>query len=135
IQEFVDLDIGSFRAIQHDLNIMKSFLTDDHEPLLQFQLKKGISIRFSQRLRVDYYIREILLENTTIQLMTGIIFESPKPFLDWVNDLNVSRSTLYSTIKKINEELKEYDIELRSDTMKFHGNEKEIRRFFVEFSF
>ena len=80
IQEFVDLDIGSFRAIQHDLNIMKSFLTDDHEPLLQFQLKKGISIRFSQRLRVDYYIREILLENTTIQLMTGIIFESPKPF-------------------------------------------------------
>ncbi|KML09105.1 hypothetical protein VL07_16850 [Bacillus safensis] len=135
IQEFVDLEIGSFRAIQHDLNIMKSFLTDDHEPLLQFQLKKGISIRFSQRLRVDYYIREILLENTTIQLMTGIIFESPKPFLDWVNDLNVSRSTLYSTIKKINEELKEYDIELRSDTMKFHGNEKEIRRFFVEFSF
>ncbi|MFA3776637.1 helix-turn-helix domain-containing protein [Bacillus safensis] len=135
IQEFVDLEIGSFRAIQHDLEIMKSYLTDDHEPLLQFQLRKGISIRFSQRLRVDYYIREILLENTTIQLMTGIIFESPKPFLDWVNDLNVSRSTLYSTIKKINEELKEYDIELRSDTMQFHGNEKEIRRFFVEFSF
>jgi len=135
IQEFVDLEIGSFRAIQHDLEIMKSYLTDDHEPLLQFQLRKGISIRFSQRLRVDDYIRQILLENTTIQLVTGIIFEPPKPFVDWVNDLNVSRSTLYSKIKKINEELKEYDIELRSDTMQFHGNEKEIRRFFVEFSF
>ncbi|MFS3916197.1 helix-turn-helix domain-containing protein [Bacillus australimaris] len=135
IQEFVDLEIGSFRAIQHDLEIMKSYLTDDHEPLLQFQLRKGISIRFSQRLQVDDYIRQILLENTTIQLMTGIIFEPPKPFVDWMNDLNVSRSTLYSAIKKINEELKEYEIELRSDTMQFHGNEKEIRRFFVEFSF
>lgn len=135
IQDFVDLEIGSFRAIQHDLEIMKNYQTDDHEPLLQFQVRKGISINFSQRLRVDYYIRKIFLENTTIQLMIGIIFEPPKPFVDWVNDLNVSRSTLYSAIKKINEELKEYDIELRSDTMQFHGNEKEIRRFFVEFSF
>lgn len=135
IQEFVDLEIGSFRAIQLDLEIMKNYLTDDHESLLQFQVRKGISIKFSQRLQVDDYIRKILLENTTIQLMTGIIFEPPKPFVDWMNDLNVSRSTLYSAIKKINEELKEYDIELRADTMQFHGNEKEIRRFFVEFSF
>ncbi|MDM5319187.1 helix-turn-helix domain-containing protein [Bacillus altitudinis] len=135
IQEFVDLEIGSFRAIQQDLEIMKSYQTDDHEPLLQFQLRKGISISFSHRLRVDYYIKKILLENTTIQLVTGVIFEQSKPFVDWLNDLNVSRSTLYSTIKKINKELKEYDIELRSHTMQFHGNEKEIRRFFAEFSF
>ncbi|MBY0189944.1 helix-turn-helix domain-containing protein [Bacillus aerophilus] len=135
IQEFVDLEIGSFRAIQHDLEIMKSYQTEDHEQLLQFKLRKGIHISFSHRLRVDYYIKKILLENTTIQLVIGIIFEPAKSFVDWLNDLNVSRSTLYSTIKKINEELKEYDIELRSDTMQFHGNEKEIRRFYVEFSF
>ncbi|MCY7674726.1 helix-turn-helix domain-containing protein [Bacillus safensis] len=135
IQEFVDLEIGSFRAIQHDLEIMKSYQTDDHEPLLQFKLRKGMHISFSQRLRVDYYIKKILLENTSIQLAIGIILEPQKSFVEWVNDLNVSRSTLYSSIKKINEELKEDDIELRSDTMQFHGNEKEIRRFFVEFTF
>lgn len=49
--------------------------------------------------------------------------------------LNISRSTLYNTINKINSVLASYDIELRPDSMQFYGNEKEIRHFFVEFLF
>lgn len=53
----------------------------------------------------------------------------------WMDVLNISRSTLYNTINKINSVLASYDIELRPDNMQFYGNEKEIRHFFVEFLF
>ncbi|MFB8733686.1 helix-turn-helix domain-containing protein [Bacillus sp. SL00103] len=40
---------------------------------------------------------------------------------------------MYNTIHKINSLLISYDLELRPDSMQFHGNEKEIRQFLWNF--
>ncbi|MGE6631752.1 helix-turn-helix domain-containing protein [Bacillus sp. NPDC077027] len=134
-QEIADEKIGSVRAIQSDLEQMKTFKTEDGEPLIRMKPRQGVSICFKQNLRVDYYIKEILKDNIEIRLIHGIFFEHKMSFHKWMETLNISRSTLYNTINKINTALEEYDIELRPDSMQFYGNEKEIRHFFVEFFF
>ncbi|KPN12684.1 transcriptional regulator [Bacillus australimaris] len=135
LQEISDEKIGSVRAIQSDLEQMKSFQTENGEPLIRIKPRQGISICYTQTIRVDYYIKEILKDTIEIRLIDGIFFEENMTFYEWMDTLNISRSTLYNTIHKINSILTSYDIELRPDSMQFHGNEKEIRQFFVEFLF
>ncbi|WP_458110190.1 helix-turn-helix domain-containing protein [Bacillus zhangzhouensis] len=135
LQEISDEKIGSVRAIQSDLEQMKSFQTEEGEPLIRIKPRQGISICFTQTLRVDYYTKEILKDNIEIRLIDGIFFEQNMSFYEWMDILNISRSTMYNTINKINSVLTSYDIELRPDSMQFYGNEKEIRHFFVEFLF
>ncbi|GLF92250.1 transcriptional regulator [Bacillus safensis] len=135
LQEVSDEKIGSVRAIQSDLEQMKSFQTENGEPLIRIKPRQGISICYTQTIRVDYYIKEILKDTIEIRLIDGIFFGKNITFYEWMDTLNISRSTLYNTIHKINSILTSYDIELRPDSMQFHGNEKEIRQFFVEFLF
>ncbi|MEH7805119.1 MULTISPECIES: helix-turn-helix domain-containing protein [Bacillus] len=135
LQEISNEHIGSVRAIQSDLEQMKSFKTENGEPLIHIKPRQGISICYTQTIRVDYYIKEILKDTIEIRLIDGIFFEQNRSFYEWMDTLNISRSTLYNTIHKINSILISYDIELRPDSMQFHGNEKEIRQFFVEFLF
>ncbi|WFA03824.1 helix-turn-helix domain-containing protein [Bacillus sp. HSf4] len=135
LQEIADENIGSVRTIQNDLELMKEYKTVEGEPLIRIERRKGISICFTQFYRVDYYIKEILKKNFAVQLIQGIFFEQKKFFQRWMDTLNVSRSTMYATVKKINDKLKDYGIKLRSDTMEFYGDEKEIRHFFAEFFF
>ncbi|MFP7272396.1 helix-turn-helix domain-containing protein [Bacillus safensis] len=135
LQEISNENIGSVRAIQSDLEQMKSFQTENGEPLIHIKPRQGISICYTQAIRVDYYIKEILKDTIEIRLIDGVFFEQNRSFYEWMDTLNISRSTLYNTIHKINSLLISYDIELRPDSMQFHGNEKEIRQFFVEFLF
>lgn len=135
LQEISNEQIGSVRAIQSDLEQMKSFQTENGEPLIHIKPRQGISICYTQTIRVDYYIKEILKDTIEIRLIDGVFFEQNRSFYEWMDTLNISRSTLYNTIHKINSLLISYDIELRPDSMQFHGNEKEIRQLFVEFLF
>lgn len=82
LQEISKKKIGSVRAIQSDLEQMKSFQTEDGEPLIRMKPRQGISICFTQTLRVDYYIKEILKDNIEIRLIEGIFFEQNMSFYE-----------------------------------------------------
>ncbi|MCY9576594.1 hypothetical protein [Bacillus xiamenensis] len=85
LQEISKKKIGSVRAIQSDLEQMKSFQTEDGEPLIRMKPRQGISICFTQTLRVDYYIKEILKDNIEIRLIEGIFFEQNMSFYEWMD--------------------------------------------------
>lgn len=72
LQEISNEHIGSVRAIQSDLEQMKSFQTENGEPLIHIKPRQGISICNTQTIRVDYYIKEILKDTIEIRLIDGI---------------------------------------------------------------
>lgn len=71
LQEISNEQIGSVRAIQNDLEQMKSFQTENGEPLIRIKPRQGISICYTQTIRVDYYIKEILKDTIEIRLIDG----------------------------------------------------------------
>lgn len=72
LQEISNEHIGSVRAIQSDIEQMKSFQTENGEPLIHIKPRQGISICNTQTIRVDYYIKEILKDTIEIRLIDGI---------------------------------------------------------------
>lgn len=89
LQEISNEHIGSVRAIQSDLEQMKSFKTENGEPLIHIKPRQGISICFTQTIRVDYYIKEILKDTIEIRLIDGIFFEQNRSFYEWMDTLNI----------------------------------------------
>ncbi|CAM5423526.1 transcriptional regulator [Bacillus safensis FO-36b] [Bacillus safensis subsp. safensis] len=90
LQEISNEQIGSVRAIQSDLEQMKSFQTENGEPLIHIKPRQGISICYTQTIRVDYYIKEILKDTIEIRLIDGVFFEQNRSVKENTSPLTAS---------------------------------------------
>lgn len=132
----------SLRTVRYDLDNVEYWLNEKKIALIKIP-RVGIMIQDKEEALkaiegMEFNANEVLFssrDRENIILLRLILAENPLVSEELAEELYVSRSTIITTIKEINEELKEYFISIEGKTnhgFVLLGDEKNIRRYIGE---
>lgn len=118
-------------TIWRDLEFLETILPENWK--LEKHETFGVMLRKPESGTLESILREIRDKNTYFHTLKLILLSDGIDISQISNEVHVSRSTAYRHIEKLQEVLKESQLTLTSSPFKVVGDERNIRRFIMQY--
>ncbi len=101
--------------------------------VIKYQEREGVTFTYPEWSSIDFCIMDLAKQSLSFQLIDNIFRQRNFSFLQAMEQLFISESTLRKTIHHMNQVLKEYQIAISPVDLQFTGRETDIRFFLFSF--
>lgn len=116
------------RTVISDISTIKNHFTDN---VVINASNDGYSFKIKNKSAYTEQKRKLIENEPILVIISGIFFGEILSISDWAKKLFITVQTLDSYLKKLNPILKKYQLKLDYPVLTFHGDETNIRNFFL----